>query len=75
MGRPAISVRQVRLASGLVLFTYVTLHYLNHALGNISVEAMEKGLAVQKLIWLSAPGALVLYATLITHMSLGFSAL
>jgi adenylate cyclase len=69
------SVRQVRLACGLVLFTYVTLHYLNHALGNLSVEAMERGLLIQKLIWQSVPGALVLYAALLTHMSLGFWAL
>ncbi len=41
--RRTIGVRRLRLASGLVLFTYVTLHYLDHALGNISVEAMEKG--------------------------------
>ena len=69
------SVRQIRLASGLVLFAYVTLHYLNHALGNVSVEAMERGLKVQKLIWQSPPGALVLYAALLTHMGLGFWAL
>jgi hypothetical protein len=37
-----ISIRQTRPACGLVLFTYVSLHYLNHALGNISVAAMEK---------------------------------
>jgi len=73
--RPAVSVRQTRLACGLVLFTYVTLHFLNHALGNISVSAMERGLVVQKLIWQSVPGALVLYAALLTHMTLGFWAL
>ena len=72
---PAPSVRQVRLACGLVLFTYVTLHFLNHALGNISVAAMEEGLRVQKLIWQSVPGALALYAALLTHMGLGFWAL
>ena len=38
-----VSVRKVRLACGLVLFTYVTLHFLNHALGSISVAAMERG--------------------------------
>jgi adenylate cyclase len=70
-----ISVRKIRLGCGLVLFTYVSLHYLNHALGNISVEAMEGGLAVQKAIWQSAPGAIVLYTALLTHMTLGFSAL
>ncbi len=68
-------VRQIRLACGLVLFTYVTLHYLDHALGNVSVAAMETGLRAQKLIWQSLPGALVLYAALITHKSLGFWAL
>ena len=27
-----LSLRQTRLACGLVLFTYVTLHFVNHAL-------------------------------------------
>ena len=36
-------VRRLRLASGLVLFSYVFLHFLNHSLGNISLEAMERG--------------------------------
>ncbi len=71
----SISVRQTRLVCGFVLFTYVTLHFANHALGNISVDAMERGLAVQKLIWQSTLGALVLYAALLTHMGLGFWAL
>src|SRR5208282_116050 len=57
------------------LFTYVTLHFANHALGNISVEAMENGLLVQKAIWQSRPGAVILYVSLLTHMSLGFWAL
>ena len=56
----SISVRRARLASGLVLFTYVTLHFANHALGNISVDAMEKGLAFQKLLWRSPPGTILL---------------
>ena len=69
------SLRQTRLATGLVLFVYVTLHFANHALGNISIGAMESGLAIQKLIWQSLPGATILYASLLTHMSLGFWAL
>src|SRR5579864_5679112 len=36
-------VRRLRLASGLVLFSYVFLHFLNHSLGNISWQAMEQG--------------------------------
>jgi adenylate cyclase len=69
------SLRQIRLATGLVLYVYVTLHFTNHALGNISVGAMESGLAIQKLIWQSLPGAVILYLSLLTHMSLGFWAL
>ena len=62
-------------STGLVLFLYVTLHFANHALGNISVGAMESGLVLQKLIWQSLPGAVILYLSLLTHMSLGFWAL
>src|ERR1700691_6485314 len=69
------SLRQIRLATGLVLYVYVALHFTNHALGNISIGAMESGLAVQKLIWQSPPGAVILYASLLTHMSLGCWAL
>jgi adenylate cyclase len=69
------SLRQIRLATGLVLFAYATLHFANHALGNISIGAMESGLVLQKLIWQSLPGAAILYLSLLTHMSLGFWAL
>jgi len=69
------SLRQIRLATGLVLYAYVTLHFANHALGNISVAAMESGLAIQKLIWQSPPGAAILYFSLAAHMGLGFWAL
>jgi adenylate cyclase len=69
------SLRQIRLVTGLVLYVYVTLHFANHALGNISIGAMESGLAIQKLIWRSPPGAVILYVSLLTHMSLGFWAL
>ena len=40
--RPSV-VRRVWLWSGLVLFTYVVTHLANHALGLISLEAMETG--------------------------------
>ena len=73
--RRAPSLRQIRLAAGLVVFTYVALHFANHALGNVSVEAMEDGLAIQKWLWQSRLGAIILYSALITHMALGFWAL
>jgi hypothetical protein len=49
-------VRKLRLACGLTLFYYVTTHLLNHALGNISIPAMEAGMVVQKWIWQGTAG-------------------
>lgn len=64
-------IRRLRLASGLTLFTYAGLHLLNHALGNVSVAAMEAGLRLQKFLWQGTGGTIVLYAALTTHFALG----
>jgi adenylate cyclase len=72
--RPS-GLRQVRLISGLVLFTYVSLHLTNHALGNISLDVMERGLLVQKFIWQGWIGSAALYLALATHFALGLYAL
>jgi len=69
------TVRTVRLTSGLVLFTYVGLHLLNHSLGNISLAWMERGLLVQKFIWQGVLGTAALYSALAVHFILGLSAL
>jgi adenylate cyclase len=70
-----VSARQVRLVCGLVLFTYVTSHFLNHALGNISVEAMESGVYYHTLFWQFLPVAIALYTAALTHAGLGIWAL
>src|SRR6478609_4523259 len=36
-----IGLRQIRLTCALVLFTYLVSHLLNHALGNISMDALQ----------------------------------
>lgn len=64
-------VQRIRLWSGLVLFFYVTVHFLNHSLGHISISAMEKMLAVQEFVTNSIPGMALLYGALITHSLLG----
>lgn len=66
-------VQRLRLWSGLVLLTYVMLHYLNHAAGHFSLAAMETVLTWQDVIWGSPPGQFVLYAALLTHVTLGFA--
>ncbi len=66
-----IGVRQVRLTCGIILFAYLLSHYLNHALGNISLDAMEYGLNLHMAFWLSPIGTLLLYPALGIHASLG----
>jgi len=71
----AISVRQVRLVCGVILFCYVISHFLNHALGNISVEAMEIGVYYHTRFWQFLPVAILFYTAALTHMGLGIYAL
>ncbi len=69
------TLRRLRLASGLVLFTYVATHLINHALCNASVPAADALLLVQKFVWQGALGTVALYGALLVHMALGFHAL
>ncbi|MGF6955228.1 2Fe-2S iron-sulfur cluster-binding protein [Paraburkholderia youngii] len=68
-------LRSVRLITGLVLFTYVGTHLLNHSLGNISLAWLERDLLVQKFIWQGWFRTAVLYGVLVTHFFLGLWAL
>lgn len=70
-----IGVRQVRLACGLVLFSYLISHFLNHALGNISIDALATGLHYHILFWQFLPVAIVFYTAVSVHTGLGIWAL
>src|SRR3978361_1284377 len=65
------NIRTLRLVTGLTLFTYIGTHLLNHALGNVSIAAMEDGLLIQKWIWQGVLGTAALYSALATHFCLG----
>jgi len=67
--------RDIRLASGLVLFGYVSSHLVNHALGLISIEVAERGLALGVRVWQSVPGTVLLYGAAATHLTLAFVAI
>jgi hypothetical protein len=70
-----ITVRQVRLACGLVMFSYIFSHFFDHALGNISYPVMEAWLGWHIWWW---PIPLVngtLYTAAVIHFSLGLWAL
>jgi adenylate cyclase len=70
-----ISARQVRMICGLILFTYLISHFLNHALGNISLEALAWGLHYHLLFWQFLPVAIVFYTAVLVHCGLGVWAL
>ncbi len=73
--RLRLNLRRLRLASGLILFGYVLTHLLNHALGNVSLDAMEDGLDLVTAVWLNPVGLTLLYGALVVHLLLGLQAL
>lgn len=62
--------QKLRLWSGLVLMIYVVFHFVNHSLGNISLQAMDRMLIWQVWIWQSLPGTILLILSLFTHVTL-----
>jgi adenylate cyclase len=71
----SISARQVRLASGLVLFAYLLSHFLNHALGNVSMAALASGVYYHTLFWQFLPVTILFYTACLVHTALGIWAL
>jgi adenylate cyclase len=67
--------RRLRLATGLTIAAYVIGHFLNHALGIVSVEAMDALRRVLAAWWRSLPGTLLLYGSLLTHFALALVSL
>jgi adenylate cyclase len=70
-----IGVRQIRLLCGLVLFAYLVSHFLNHALGNISMDALAVGVRYHMLFWQFLPVAVIFYTAVLVHFALGIWAL
>jgi len=67
--------RRVRLACGLVMFTYLALHFAMHAAGLWSFDAMQAGTHLHDAVWHSLPGTWLLYGAFAIHFSLGLYAL
>jgi adenylate cyclase len=64
------ATRQLRLATGLVLFAYISTHLVNHALGLFGLEAMEAGRMLFISLWRNPVCMTVLYASLASHLGL-----
>ena len=68
-------IRRLRLLSGLVMLAYVTMHLANHAVGLISLKAMEDVLWYIFRIWTNRPAQLLLYSSFLVHYALALYAL
>jgi adenylate cyclase len=68
--------RQVRLISGLILFSYAACHFLSHATGLFLLETMERvGRGVLLAPWHTWAGVLILFGAVFIHAALGLKAL
>ena len=63
-------LQRLRLGSGIILFCYVSLHLLNHALGLVSLAAMEAGRDWFLFVWRGPIGSPLLYGSLSAHVAL-----
>ncbi|MGI9366373.1 MAG: adenylate/guanylate cyclase domain-containing protein [Rhizobiaceae bacterium] len=61
---------RLRLSSGVVLFTYVCWHLINHAFGLISDQAMRQAGGLLSIVVSNWVGSLILYTALTTHILL-----
>lgn len=59
--------RYLRMVSGLILFSYIGAHLLNHALGLVSLGTAEAGMAIAVEVWYSPVGTVLLYGAAATH--------
>jgi adenylate cyclase len=68
-------IRRIRLISGLILFAYILSHFLNHALGLVSLDAMERALEIFFRVWGGPLGQAALYGAFTVHFALALYAL
>ena len=68
-------MRLVRLVTGLIVAAFVVGHFLNHSLGVVSIEAMDRMRVALALWWRSPVGTALLYGSLLTHFILALASL
>jgi len=67
--------RRLRLATGLIIACFVVGHFLNHSLGVVSIDAMDRVRSVLAAWWRSPVGTVLLYGSLLTHFALALVSL
>jgi adenylate cyclase len=67
--------RRVRHVTGLILFSFATTHFLNHACGLLRLDALEATRLVLLWPWRTVIGQGLLYGSFAVHGGLGLHAL
>jgi adenylate cyclase len=68
-------IRRVRLVSGLIMFGFVVSHFLNHALGLVSLDVAEDAMWYLYRVYTSRLGSALLYGAFLAHFLLALYAL
>ncbi|WP_332452210.1 hypothetical protein [Burkholderia ubonensis] len=64
------AARRLQLGSGILLWIYISIHLVNHALGIWSIDIAERGLTLAIGLWQSLPGTILLYGAAGLHFAL-----
>ncbi len=64
------TVRNLRWASGVVMWVYVALHLVNHAAGLVSLDAAEALRRGLHGLWGTLPGTVLLYGAFAVHLGM-----
>ena len=70
-----MSFKRLHLWAGLIVAAYVIPHMLNHALGLVSLDAMEAMRRIIHVVWAGPLGEAVLFTAFLTHFILALRAL
>lgn len=70
----AAAVRSARLAGGMVLMAYATGHLTTLAFGLVSLDLLDRVRTPMMAPWQTAPGQVLLYGALASHLVLGLFA-
>lgn len=69
------SLQRLRLLSGLVLLAFTATHFINHALGLVSLEAMHEMQTWRKIVTRSTAGTVILASAAFLHIALALAKL
>ncbi|MGV8938700.1 MAG: adenylate/guanylate cyclase domain-containing protein [Allorhizobium sp.] len=72
---PDKAARTLGMITGVIMFVFVTMHFLNHALLLVSEETAGQILQVFKIIWRNPLGTVLLYGAFAVHFLLALRSL